>query len=334
MESRTDASDGASGAPQSSPSWHGRLYSWSVGHFNTLRPFFERSLRPAVRPLTEPFSAEVHDPDLGPIVVSGEYLRRDTARAVIVIHGLGGSVRSGYMGLALRAADELGVSALLLNCRGSDLVAGDIYHSGLTADLRAAIESPLLSSVREIALLGYSIGGHVALCHGCEVLDPRVTRIAAICSPLHLEISARDFDAPRINVYRGHVMDGLKEIYTAAYQRNPRGIVPHAARKISRIRDWDEAIVAPRFGFASASDYYQSQSVGPKLHRLSREALYIGATFDPMVRCDGIRPYLDDGKVRAVWDDRAGHLGFGPGFTLGRPGPLGLEPQVLSWLFR
>jgi predicted alpha/beta-fold hydrolase len=238
------------------------------------------------------------------------------------------------MSLALRAAERFGVSTLLLNCRGSDGRAGDIYHSGLTADLDAAIRSSAFDAVEEVGIFGYSIGGHVALRYGSHKPDPRVRRIAAICSPLDLKVSARDFDAPKISVYRGHVMDGLKEIYTAAYQRNPRGILPDEARKLRRIRDWDQQIVAPRFGFEGADHYYESESVGPKLAALKCDSLYVGASYDPMVRTEGVVPYLKAKNMRVVWDDRAGHLGFGPDFTLGLPEPLGLEPQVLSWLFR
>ena len=305
-----------------------------MGHVNTLRPFFQRSFRPPKCPRVEPFSAQVDDVDLGPLQVTGKLLRRDPQRLLIAIHGLGGSVDSGYMALALLAAERMNISALLLNCRGADRRTGDIYHSGLTADLAAAVESEALSSFTEIVLLGYSIGGHIALRYVCGNPDQRVTRCAAICSPLDLSRSATDFDQPFINVYRGHVMDGLKEIYTAAYQRNPRGIVPEQARKIRKIRVWDERIIAPRFGFESADHYYATQSVGPHLGELKRESLYVGARFDPMVRARGVEAHLARAPIDVVWDDSAGHLGFGPGFDLGFTGPRGLEPQVLSWLFR
>ncbi len=330
-----DAGQSPTDSPNPTPApTPGGFFSQARGHFATVKPFFERSLRPPVRPQTEVFYAEVRDAKLGALGVSGRLLRRDPERLAIFIHGLGGSVESGYMALALRAAAEAGLSALLLNCRGCDGVAGDIYHSGLTDDLVATIQSPELASVREIALFGYSIGGHIALSYGCREPDPRVNRIAAICSPLHLRTSAEDFDASRLNVYRGHVMDGLKEIYTAAYQRNPRGLLPEEARRIRHIQEWDEKIVAPRFGFEGSRHYYESQSVGPRLRQLKTEALYVGASFDPMVRASGVMPYLDGSKLETHWDDQAGHLGFGPDFNLERPGPPGLEPQVLSWLFR
>jgi uncharacterized protein len=275
---------------------------------------------------------ELEDPEVGTIEVTGRFLRRDPERVVVVIHGLGGSVESGYITDALRAADAMSLSALVINCRGADRKSADFYHSGLIADLEAAILA--LGSATHIYLLGYSIGGHIALCYGCGVTDPRVKAIAAICSPLHLGLASDDFDRSQINVYRSHVMDGLKEIYTTAYQRRPRGLLPERARNIRKMRTWDDQIIAPRFGFASADAYYQSQSVGPKLAALKLPTLYVGARFDPMVRAEAVQPYLRGSSVTTVWDDRAGHLGFGSGFDLGQSAPLGLESQVLSWLGR
>jgi predicted alpha/beta-fold hydrolase len=189
----------------------------------------------------------------------------------------------------------------------------------------------MLSRAKRIHLFGYSIGGHISLSYACGPVDPRVTKVCAVGSPLHLASAADDFDAARFNVYRSHVMDSLKEIYTAAFQRNPSGIEPVEARQIQTIRQWDERVIAPRFGFAGAEHYYQTQSVGPRLSALKVDALYIGALNDPMVRARGVAPHLDVPRLKSVWCSRAGHLGFALDFDFGQPGPVGLEDQVIAW---
>lgn len=287
-----------------------------------------------MRPTTHSFRCVVEDERAGPVELSGRLLLRSSSEIVVALHGLGGSVDSGYMGLLLRAADQAGRSCLLLNCRGADRSGADVYHSGLIDDLKAALKSDQLALFRYIDLLGYSVGGHIVYSYACSDLDPRVRRVAAVCAPLDLGEAARDFDRPALSVYRTHVLDALKEMYTVAYQRRPTGLVPEQARKLSRIVSWDEAIIAPRFGFRDAEDYYQSQSVGPRLSELRVDALYVGATCDPMVRASHVRRYLEGSRVRAVWDDRAGHLGFRKGFDLGFFAPPGLESQVLAWLSR
>jgi hypothetical protein len=301
----------------------------------TLTPFLRRSFFPPKRPATDVWKTELVDPDVGTVSLSGRLLSRSRRRIVVAIHGLGGSTASGYMGLVLRAADQAGLSCLLLNCRGADRAGDDLYHSGLVADIDAALSSEELRDFSRVDLFGYSIGGHIALRYATmDSPDERLGRVAAIGSPLDLRASAHDFDKPAMGIYRGHVMDSLKEIYTASYQRRPRGIVPEAARKIGRIVDWDHQVVAPRFGFQSADHYYETQSVAERLDSLRVPALYVGATCDPMVRVDAVRGHLEHSPVETVWDERAGHLGFRDDFDLGLDAPRGLESQVLSWLSR
>jgi predicted alpha/beta-fold hydrolase len=301
------------------------------GHVQTLRPFFERSLRPLARPPTAPWSHEFLDSEGAPVLLTGRLLEGSSTAGVVVLHGLGGSAESGYMALALRAAERRGVTCLLLNSRGADRLGADIYHSGLTEDIAEALKSPTFDGMTTIDLFGYSIGGHIALRYATRDVDARVRRVAAIGSPLDLRAAADDFDNAPFNVYRGHVLDALKEIYTAAYQRRPSGIEPVLARKIQRIRDWDERVVAPRFGFRSGLDYYERESVSTRLSELERQALYVGAVCDPMVQRKSVLPFVPAPRLEVAWDEHAGHLGFPEDFDLGLPGPLGVENQVFTW---
>jgi hypothetical protein len=307
------------------------------GHKNTLLPFLQRSFRPAARPETTPVRLSLEDGVVGPVELSGEWLAGDPdahsgSEAVIGVHGLGGSTESVYMTLLLRACQQSGRPCLLLNTRGAERSGQDIAHAGLIEDLEAAVDAPELSGATSIDVFGYSLGGQLALKYAATRPSPRVRRIAAIGSPLLLDASATAFDRPGVSVYRRHVLTSLKEIYAAAYQRNPRGILPEEARSIRYIREWDERVVAPRFGFQSASHYYASVSAGLVLDHLERDAIYVGAPSDPMVPPGAVAPALPAARLSAFWDEFAGHLGFGPTFDLGFSAPLGLESQVLCWL--
>lgn len=304
------------------------------GHYRTIQPFLARNLRPRRRPITERFECEVPDPVVGPVVVTGRLLRRSRQHLIVAVHGLGGAAGSGYMADVLCAADDRGASCLLLNCRGADLSGVDLYHAGLTNDLAHVLRSKQLQTFDAIDLFGYSLGGHILLRFGCEVEDERVRRIAAICSPIDLSKSADDFDAPTFSVYRRHVLEQLHACYTVNFQQRPVGLLPTEVRKINKIRDWDHRVVAPRFGFQSAEHYYSTQSAAPRLKELRREAIYVGALHDPMVRAVSVRDTLEKSPVFCVWEERAGHIGFLPDFDLGLPGPRGLESQILSWLAR
>src|SRR5690606_32493426 len=133
------------------------------GHAATLGPFFKRALAPLVRPTTEPWSVTLEDPDVGTVRLSGRALGHDSPSAVLIVHGLGGSVESGYMAGALTEAERTRTRCLLLNTRGSDRSGQDIAHAGLGADIDAALGSDFFADVAAVDLLGYSLGGHLAL---------------------------------------------------------------------------------------------------------------------------------------------------------------------------
>jgi predicted alpha/beta-fold hydrolase len=240
------------------------------------------------------------------------------------------------MPLALAAADRAGVSCLMVNLRGADLAGEDYGHAGLTDDLDAVFSSPVLSAYEKVYVLGYSLGGHLALSYAAGQPDPRLRGVVAVSSPLDLDSTATAFDRRRSAVYRGHVLASLKAMYRACFQRRGGPIPLEAMRRIGKIREWDERIVAPRFGFSSASDYYARASVAPRLARLGVRSLYVGAADDPMVPARTVQSALAQ-SARALevrWVARGGHLGFPARLSLGQGGPLGLEHQLLSWLRR
>jgi hypothetical protein len=310
------------------------LYAAAQGHFWTIWPHV--AARPVVHAnACRPFLVESADSRFGSVRTTGWFAERVGATgALVVMHGLGGSVDSAYMGRAARAAARAGLSCLLLNMRGADRTGEDLYHAGLTTDLHAALEHPDLASYRSLYLLGYSLGGHVALRASTEALDQRVRAVAAICSPLDLRISAAAIDEPERWAYRRHVMAGLMQTYAAYAKR--RGL-EHTLERISgirSIREWDGAVVVPHFGWQSVDEYYEAASVAPRLGELRLPALYVGARFDPMVPHATVSQVIRDASSRleARFVAAGGHVGFPMGCDLGASGERGLEAQVISWL--
>jgi predicted alpha/beta-fold hydrolase len=276
----------------------------------------------------------VAGPEPSEVTLTGTFLPASTDELLVALHGLGGSIESGYLRRALSAAERAGVACLLLNARGADRSGEDFSHAGLTDDLTAALGSPSLKRFRRIFLLGYSIGGHLALSYATRDPDPRLRSVVALCAPLDLEAGMHAFDRLRAAPYRHHVLDGLKRIYAAVAARKA---VPATASEVARIRhilEWDELIVARRFGYTSAWDYYQRESVAPRLQRLAIPALYVAAADDPMVPLTTTRRALFAGAPELSIEvvEPAGHLAFPERLDLGQAGELGLEAQCLGWL--
>ncbi len=306
-------------------------------HLHTVIPRLRHAVRPERSPAAIPFSSEIEDPRFGAIPITGRLCERAGDTLVVLLHGLGGCTESAYLLRAARAVDEAGLSGLRLNLRGSDRGGHDFYHAGLTADLHAALASPDLVRFRRIFVLGFSLGGHVALRAATEAqLSERVVAVAAVSAPLDLTLGSAAIDAPRSWLYRKYLLAHLKEIYEPIAARRPE-LTPFAAvRDLDTLRAWDRAVVAPRHGFRDELDYYQSVSVGSRLGELRRPALWVHARHDPMVPRETVAPSLERSfpNLEVRWVERAGHCGFPApvDLRLGVQAPRTIERQVLGWL--
>lgn len=284
-------------------------------------------------PAASPWSVTIEDARLGRTMLSGLVRHeRGADTLVVIVHGLGGDAHSPYCQRAASAAARRGWSCLRIALRGADGRGEDVYHAGLASDLDAVLASSDLAEYRRILLLGYSLGGHLVLRHGLEGRDDRVRAIAAVCAPLDLARSCLAIDRKRSFVYRQYILRALKQMYRRVAARRPVPTPTSVVERVRTIRGWDDAVVVPRHGFDSVDHYYTTQSVGPRLHELSVDALWIGSRFDPMVPLWTVEPSLHAAgsalEVQVL--DVGGHVGFPAYVHDGTHGAL--EEHVLTWL--
>ncbi len=256
---------------------------------------------------------------------------------VLVLHGLGGDIDSRYVQLATHAARRRGASVMRLDFRGADRKGADVYHAGFTGDVRAALASPLLSRFRRIEIVGYSMGGHIALSYAAATdRDPRVASIAAVCAPLDLAHGVRAIQRTDRRPYQFHVLASLKAAYRAVEERAKREgrSLPRTADEVDRvvtIREWDEAVVCPRFGYRDPEHYYETCSAGPKLASFEIPTLLAIAEQDPMVPLPTLHPWIDQtSSAVTTWRfERGGHVAF-PSDV--RRADATLEDEIVAWL--
>jgi uncharacterized protein len=302
-------------------------------HLWTVLPRARHHFAPRHGPLAEVWRGSVVDQTRGAVELSGLLCRPPGARTLVVlVHGLGGSAQSPYVTSAAAACDAAGAATLRLNLRGADGVGGDFYHAGLTADLAATLASPALAAYSSLHLLGFSLGGHLALRYAAEGPDPRVRAVAAVCSPLDLQLAQRGIDRRAAWPYRAYILARLKRSYATIAAHSP---VPTPAAEVMRvrsIRDFDRLTVVPRFGFADPEDYYAKASAGPLLPRLSIPARLVACATDPMVPRDAIAAAAAAAPGLELRWVVGGHVGFPGGLDLGEAAPRGLETQLAAWL--
>jgi predicted alpha/beta-fold hydrolase len=312
-----------------------RLIGLIAGHFWTITPAMTGALMPAPAPEARSLSVTVDDPLLGSVRLNGllsEAPASDTL--VLIVHGMAGNANSPYCVSAARAAAKAGFSALRLSLRGADLSGEDIYHGGLTGDLKAVLVSPELARYGRVFLLGYSFGGHLTLRAAVDRIDPRLRAVAAICPPLDLKATMRSCDAPSRRFYRWNINRAMNRSYARAAARRKLP-TPVAALKRARTCDeWHALAIAPRFGFKDPDDYYRRVSVATDLSRLRIPSLMVACEYDPIVEPETLHAALADasGALIVRWVARGGHVYFPADLDLGQGGPLGLEAQVTSWL--
>lgn len=305
------------------------------GHLWTVGPTLRVALRPPLGPASRRWSALVADPVVGTVRLGGLWHEvADSDAVVVIVHGLGGDANSGYVARAAREAARVGVSSLRLTMRGADLSGEDLYHAGLSQDLGVALGSPELRRFRHALLLGYSLGGHLALHGALARIDRRLRAVAAICPPLDLAAVQRALDRARRWPYRRYVLGSLKRAYRVLARRRE---VPVSYRRIAQvrtIREFDRYAIVPRFGFRDVDDYYRRTSVGPSLGALETPALLVASDRDPMIPVETSAPHLRraSAALEVVGLDAGGHLYFPARTSLGLPAPGGLEAQALSWL--
>jgi predicted alpha/beta-fold hydrolase len=337
------------------PRWSGSVPRLGP-HVWTLAPRLRHSIRPVEEPAAEPWQGVVEDPTVGPVRLSGRLRRAgmdaeggEGGELVVILHGMGGTIHSHYMRRGALAAEAAGLSCLRLYLRGADSSGEDLYHAGLTADVHAALASPELRPYRRIYLLGYSLGGHLALRFAAEAGDPRVVRAAAVCAPLELGRAQQAIDRPDRWIYRRYLLSNLTRHYAAVAARRPVPMPVQEVARLRKLRDFDERVVAPRHGFAGAEDYYLRASVAPRLGELRMPALLVNSAADPMITASSVLPALERPvpRLEVRWVAGGGHVGFPRGVDLGLDLEQGgkrdwgredgaaapsVHAQVLAWL--
>lgn len=251
-----------------------------------------------------------------------------------MVHGLGGSTSSHYVGPAVEGLSRCGLDVLALNLRGGDRSGEDLYHAGLVEDVVAAAASPELSG-RPLVVCGVSLGGHVALRYAAVAASPQLVAAVAVCSPLDLASSQLAIDRPEVmaGLYRRYLLSNLLDHLGRVLERRELAIDLAEVRRARTIREFDRLVVVPRFGFADPDDYYHRMSVAPHLGTLAAPALLVAAESDPIVTAAAVRQAVR-APLEVAWAQRGGHAGFPRDLDLGFGPTPGLWSQIGAWLGR
>jgi predicted alpha/beta-fold hydrolase len=243
--------------------------------------------------------------------------RRESRPALVIVHGLGGCDAAGYAVATGRLALAQGWHVARMNMRGAgdaESLCPRLYNAGLDGDLLAVLAA-LGRHTATLAVVGFSLGANLALlalARGGDRLPAGLAGVAAVSPPLDLAACADAIGRPSNRLYQSYFVRDLQAAYRRRQRLRPDLYEAGRERGLRTIREYDEAITAPYGGYASADEYYQQSSAGPRLAGLTRPALVLAAADDPMVPGDSVArwPLPASGLVQREMTPTGGHVGF------------------------
>lgn len=246
---------------------------------------------------------------------------RAAVPTLLALHGLEGSVESHYMRGLAREAWALGWNAVLLNqrnCGGTEHLTPSLYHSGLTDDPFAVLAQLAAEGLQNFGVVGYSLGGNLALRMAGEMAtvparaSAPIRAVAAVSPTMDLEMCVRAIERPVNFLYQWHFMRNLRARMRRKAACWPGQYNLSPLRGLRTIRQFDDAYTAPRAGFGTAENYYRQVSAMRVIDRVTVPTLIIGSEDDPFEPLEQFRrpEVTGNPNVRVLLSKSGGHCGF------------------------
>jgi len=248
---------------------------------------------------------------------------REQRLTVVLVHGLEGSSNSQYvLGNSTRAW-AAGCNVVRMNmrsCGGTDRFSPAIYHSGCSNDVARVVgEIVSQQGLQAVALIGYSMGGNLALKYAGELGDIAQGVLKAVVgiSPLmDLAPSSAALHEPQNRFYEKYFLRSMIDRVRRKAELFPEIYLPFYAsgmlRRLRSMRDFDEQVVARFGGFADADDYYYSVASSRVASQLSVPTLIVHSLDDPFIRMlpETRQRLIDNPHVNLIETNHGGHCAF------------------------
>jgi hypothetical protein len=173
------------------------------------------------------------------------------------------------------------------NCGGTEQLGPTLYHSGLSDDVGALVrELVRRDGLARIALVGFSMGGNQVLKLAGELAGaapPQLRAVAVVSPGIDLMACSHALHEWRNRLYEWNFLWSLRRTLRRKARAFPQACAPDGTRWHRSIRDFDNSVTAPHFGFASADDYYTRASASPLLPRIAVPTLIIHSADDPFI---------------------------------------------------
>ncbi|HMD39522.1 MAG TPA: alpha/beta fold hydrolase [Candidatus Acidoferrum sp.] len=245
--------------------------------------------------------------------------KRCGAPVVVIVHGLEGSSESNYARGIAEKAFRLGYHAVRLNqrnCGGTETLTPSLYNSGMSGDYRAVFEELANGDgFEQIFFAGYSMGGNLVTKMAGEFAEavPKALRgVCVVCPAMDLGACADALERLDNYFYQRHFVKGLMARYARKAKLFPDRYSQNGIGTVRTVREFDDKITAPHFGYKDAQDYYDAVGAKRLVAQVRVPMLMITAKDDPFV------PYglfqlakpEQNPAIRFLTPEHGGHCGF------------------------
>ncbi len=270
--------------------------------------FWKRPPEPA------PLENELFQPEEGvQILIQSQYPATGRRGDVVLVHGMEGSGSSGYVRSMASTLFHGGFAVHrfhMRTCGGTERMSRTLYHGGLTSDLIALLRAFRDRECGPVFVVGFSLGGNVALKMAGELGEGAHSLVRGICAvsaPIDLEASALRIGRWQNRMYERRFVRRMQ----ARLRATGRYPEPEL-RTLRSLRAIDEKITAPSFSFGAALDYYRSQSACRFVERIRVPALLVQAKDDPFIPFQIVTsPHIARNPfIELNAPEHGGHLGF------------------------
>ncbi len=252
----------------------------------------------------------------------------------MLLHGLEGSANAGYIQSFAQEALERGLGVHRANfrtCGGTEELSETSYHSGLTGDTEHILRKIQAREQGPIFLVGFSLGGNVALKLTGELGNTNLLAgTCAVSTPIDLAASVRCLDKRSNSLYARRFLDRLKSRVRRKSRLSPDVYSTAGLDRVRTIWEFDDRFTAPLFGFGTAARYYETQSANKYLDKVCVPTLVICAKDDPLVPFEiyDHPAFRSNPAITLLTPEHGGHLGF-----ISRRKPrFWVDGTVLEWM--
>jgi hypothetical protein len=251
--------------------------------------------------------------------LEADYYQGVNGKLAILSHGLEGHSRTRYIMGMTKALLENKWSVLAWNFRACGSRMNrllSMYHSGKSEDLDTVIRYGIAKlSYKNIALIGFSVGGNITLKYLGEKgadLPREITAAAAVSPPCDLGASGAQLARPLNFIYMQNFLQSLRDKIRRKSEQFPGQIDLRPLSSIRTFKQFDDAYTAPLNRFKNADDYYTRCSSIGYLDQIKIPTLILTAKNDPFLpeECYPLTQARQNENLYLEMPGSGGHVGF------------------------